>query len=174
MQYSYRLIRSDRKTLSLEITPASELLVRAPRRLPTSEIDRFVESKTAWIEKHLEKSRLRNAAAEAETLTDKQIAELKATAQKILPHKTALYAAMMGLEPASVKITSAKKRLGSCSVKNGICYSYMLMRYPEKAIDYVVVHELAHIRFKNHGWEFYALIEKFMPDYRERLALLKK
>lgn len=174
MQHSYRLIRSDRKTLSLEITPSSELLVRAPRRLPTSEIDSFVESKSKWIEKHLEKSRLRGAMAEAGKLTDKQVAELKAKARKILPQKTAFYAAMMALEPTSVKITSAKKRLGSCSAKNGICYSYTLMRYPEKAIDYVVVHELAHIRFKNHGWEFYALIEKYMPDYRERLALIKK
>ena len=48
------------------------------------------------------------------------------------------------------------------------------MQYPESAIDYVVVHELAHIRYKNHGKEFYAFIETYLPDYKERVALLKK
>jgi predicted metal-dependent hydrolase len=48
------------------------------------------------------------------------------------------------------------------------------MLYPEEAIDYVVVHELAHIKYKNHGMEFYKLIESILPDYKKRKALLKK
>ena len=79
----------------------------------------------------------------------------------------------MGLEPTGVKITSAKKRFGSCSAKNSICYSWRLMLYSKEAIDYVVVHELAHIAHKNHGPQFYALIEKYLPDYKEREKLLR-
>jgi predicted metal-dependent hydrolase len=167
--HSYMLIRSSRKTLCLEITRGAELLVRAPRFLTKSEIDRFVGSKAAWIEKHLEIIR-QNPVTD---LTDEQIDALKRKAAQILPAKTSHYAGIMGLKPSSVKITSAKKRLGSCSEKNGVCYSYRLMLYPDEAIDYVVVHELAHIKHKNHGKNFYSLIEKFMPDYRQKKALFK-
>ena len=79
----------------------------------------------------------------------------------------------MGLKPKGVKITSAKKRFGSCSANDSICYSWRLMLYPKEAIDYVVVHELAHIVHKNHGQGFYSLIEKYLPDYKERENLLR-
>ena len=57
----------------------------------------------------------------------------------------------MGLTPAAVTITGARKRFGSCSASNRICYSWRLMQYPEAAVDYVVVHELAHIVHKDHS-----------------------
>jgi hypothetical protein len=78
-----------------------------------------------------------------------------------------------GLKPQYIKITSAKRRFGSCSGKNGICFSWRLMRYPESAIDYVIVHELAHIEHKNHGGAFYDRIEAILPDLRERRKLLR-
>lgn len=73
------------------------------------------------------------------------------------------YAAIMGVVPTSVKITAAKSRFGSCSGKNGICFSLYLMQYQEEAIDYVVVHELAHIRHHDHSSAFYAEVAKVMP-----------
>ena len=79
----------------------------------------------------------------------------------------------MELKPAGIKITSAQKRFGSCSGKNSICYSWRLMLYPPEAIDYVVVHELAHIVHKNHSAKFYALVAKYLPDYKERENLLR-
>ena len=79
----------------------------------------------------------------------------------------------MGVKPTGIKITSAKKQIGSCSGKNSICYSWGLMQYAPEAIDYVVVHELAHIIHKNHGKDFYKLIEKYLPDYKKREKLLK-
>ena len=82
-------------------------------------------------------------------------------------------AAIMGVTPASVKITSARTRFGSCSGKNGICFSLYLMQYPEAAIDYVVVHELAHIRRHDHSPAFYAEVARVLPDYKERMKLLK-
>ena len=94
-------------------------------------------------------------------------------AKKILPDKVAYYSKLMNLYPTALKITAAKTRFGSCSGKDSICFSYLLMRYPDEAIDYVVVHELAHIKHKNHSKAFYALIEKYLPDYKEREKLLK-
>ena len=83
------------------------------------------------------------------------------------------YAEWMGVTPTGVKITGAKTRFGSCSAKNSLCFSLYLMAYPDAAVDYVVVHELAHIRHKNHSPAFYAEVARVMPDYRERRKLLK-
>ena len=79
----------------------------------------------------------------------------------------------MGLKYGRIKITSAKTRYGSCSIDKNICFSYMLMLYPEAARDYVIVHELCHLVHMNHGRKFYDLLAKFMPDYKERKRLLK-
>ena len=98
---------------------------------------------------------------------------LKKLAQEYIPPRVAEFSRVMELYPNGVKITSAKTRHGSCSGKNNLCFSYRLMRYPKEAVDYVIVHELAHIKHKNHQKEFYELIEKYMPDYKERQRLLK-
>jgi predicted metal-dependent hydrolase len=73
-----------------------------------------------------------------------------------------------------VKITAARKRFGSCSGRNGLCFSLYLMQYPPEAIDYVVVHELAHITHKNHSPAFHSLIARYLPDHKARRAMLKK
>lgn len=172
MTYDYKIIRSERRTLALEITEKPEILVRAPRRCPTAYIHSFVESREDWIASHMEKQRLR--AAERRVLSKEEIEELVTRAKKELPPLVAHYAEIMGLSPAGVKITKAAKRFGSCSSKNALCFSYRLMLYPQEAIEYVVVHELSHIVHHNHGSEFYALIKTVLPDYKTRSRLLKK
>lgn len=171
--HQYTLLRSKRKTMSLEISK-SGVVVRAPLKLPQSTIDAFVEQHAAWIEKHILATAKRHEAERLNKLTDEQITELKARAKEILPQRVTHYADIMGLMPSGVKITSAEKRFGSCSPKNSLCFSYRLMLFPEKAIDYVVVHELAHIKHKNHQKNFYARIAEVMPDFKARRALLKK
>ena len=79
----------------------------------------------------------------------------------------------MGLKYNSVRINGAKTRFGSCSAKKNISYSYRLMAYPEEAIDYVVVHELAHLVEMNHSPRFYNVIARVLPDYKARKRLLK-
>ena len=79
----------------------------------------------------------------------------------------------MGLKYSRITITGAKTRFGSCSSKGNISFSYRLMLYPEAAREYVVIHELAHLLEMNHSKRFYAIIEKYIPDYKERKKLLK-
>ena len=78
-----------------------------------------------------------------------------------------------GLKYNRITITSAKTRFGSCTTQKNISFSYRLMLYPELAREYVVVHELAHLIEMNHSKKFYAIIEKYLPDYKERKKLLK-
>ena len=169
----YTLIRSDRRTLGLEITPELAVVVRAPRRCRQQDIDRFVAAHTDWICRHLDIQRQRQAARAARQVTPEQETELRRRAAAIIPERVAMYAARMGVIPTGVKITGAQKRFGSCSGKNSLCFSWRLMQYPPEAVDYVVVHELAHIRHHNHGPAFWAFVEDTMPDYRRRQALLR-
>lgn len=168
----YELIRSRRKTLALEITRDCRVLVRAPLRLSQARIDAFVESHAVWIARHLEAQRQR-AAAMPPAPTSEEVEALKKKARTILPPKIAFWSAKMGLFPTGFKVTTARHRYGSCNARNSLCFSCFLMNYPDEVIDLVVVHELCHIQEKNHGPRFYALLERYLPDHRERKKLLK-
>ena len=165
------MIRSRRRTVALEITRECKVRVRAPLRMPQAAIDDFVASHQSWLEEHLTRQRTRMAAAPPPP-TPEELRALKARAREILPPKVAYYSRLLGLFPTGVKITAARTRYGSCSGKNSLCFSCFLVDSPEPAIDLVVVHELCHIRYKNHGPAFYALLSSVFPDYRERQKLL--
>lgn len=169
----YNVIRSKRKTLALVINAQGEVVVRAPLRCSDKIIASFVESHEAWISKNLIKVEQRRKNAAAFEIDEADAAEYIRRAKEYLPARTQYWSDITGLRPSYVKITSAGKRYGSCNGKNGICYSYRLMAYPERAVDYVIVHELAHIRHRNHGAEFYRLIEKYIPDYKECEKILR-
>lgn len=167
----YKIEYSFRKTVSLCIKN-EELVVKAPYGASKKRIDEIVTSHASWVEKSLE--RQRSANAKFDSLTDKDIIALKKKAKEVLSYKTARYAEIMGLKYGRITITSAKGRFGSCSSKGNISFSYRLMLYPEEAIDYVVVHELAHLVEMNHSPRFYAVVASVLPDYKERKKLLKK
>ncbi len=167
----YELIKSrKRRTIEMSINDEGKLVVRAPQNMAKSEIDAFVEKHRLWAEKHM---KLKKERIKKYSVSPEEEENIKKNALPYLKERTEYFSAIMGLEPTGVKITSAKKRFGSCSAKNSICYSWRLMLYSKEAIDYVVVHELAHIAHKNHGPQFYALIEKYLPDYKEREKLLR-
>lgn len=167
----YTLIRSRRRTLAVEISRDCRVIVRSPLRTPTTVIDAFVSQRRDWIETHLQ--RRREYVQTHPPLAAEEVEALRRRAKEDLPPRVAHWAAIMGLTPTGIKITAARTRYGSCSGKNSLCFSLYLMQYPEEAIDAVVVHELAHIRHKNHSPAFYAEVERWLPDYRQRAQLLK-
>lgn len=171
MKFEYSVVRSSRRTVSMEVTPELNIIVRAPHRMSASAIERFASEHEEWAAAHIEKMRLRiQNHPEPDTETKER---LRSEAKKVIPELVAKYARIMGVSPAGIKITDAGKRFGSCSGRNSLCFSLRLMSYPAEAVEYVVVHELAHIRYKNHSRDFYAYIERFMPDFREREKLLR-
>ena len=168
----YELLRSARRTLALEIARDGRVLVRAPMGLSQKRIDDFVSRHAGWIEEHQAIQRRRREARPEPTAAERE--DCIRRAKECLPERVAHYSQIMGLYPTGITITGAEKRFGSCSGKNRICFSWRLMRYPEEAVDYVVVHELAHIRHKDHSKAFYACIEEILPDWRERRRLLRE
>ena len=101
----------------------------------------------------------------------------KMIARQVLINRTIHFAKMMGIMPGAVKINSAKTRWGSCSVRKNINYSWRLIMAEDNVIDYVVVHELAHITQMNHSDKFWRIVSGVLPDYkarRERLNVLQQ
>ena len=161
---------SKRRTINVSVKDG-RLFVKAPKGTPRLQIEDILKKHSRWISDRMEKSeKLLNLE---NNLTKERVEALKKTAKGYFAEKTAYYAALMGLKYNRITITSARTRFGSCSSKGNICFSYRLMLYPEKSREYVVVHELAHLVHMNHSSVFYDLVRRYMPDYKERRALLK-
>ena len=94
-------------------------------------------------------------------------------AKQHLTERTLAFARQTSVAPAAIKITGARMRWGSCSAKKSINYSWRLIMAADEIIDYVVVHELAHLVQMNHSKKFWVVVEKILPDYRSRQAGLK-
>jgi predicted metal-dependent hydrolase len=168
MEYTVKY--SKRKTVALTLKDGS-LTVRAPFGTTKSTISSLIEKHKDWINKQLTKMPLNSKMSQE--LSKEETERLRALAREALSAKTKYYADIMGIKYGKVRITSAKTRFGSYSARGDISYSLRLMLYPEEAIDYVVVHEVAHIKEMNHSKNFYAIIEKVMPDYKLRKRMLK-
>ena len=97
----------------------------------------------------------------------------KSMAKRIINEKVAEYAKLMNAAPTAIRITSAKTRWGSCSGKNSVNFSWRLIMADDDVIDYVVVHELAHIKEHNHSSRFWAVVESVLPDYKASKRKLK-
>lgn len=168
------VIRSDRRSISLEITPAGEVLVRAPRRMPEAEIRKFVQEKSSWLTKHLAKREADKAALETEGFfTEEEIKRLCKLAKQIIPEKVAYYARLMGVTYGRIAIRKQKTKWGSCSQDGNLNFNCLLMMAPPEVLDYVVVHELCHRLEMNHSARFWAKVEHVMPNYRVPRKWLK-
>lgn len=167
----FTLIKSRRKTVALEIAPDGALIVRAPKSYTEKQAKAFVEKNQAWIDKHLPKIQQKYQAMTA--VSDKEILLAKKCLDGLARILIEKYGRMLRVYPKNIKITSAKKRFGSCATNNNVCFSYLLCFYPFDAIEYVVVHELCHIFHHNHSKSFHNLVEKTLPDAKKKEKLLK-
>ena len=169
MTFEYFVIRSQRRSISISIKD-NLVIVRAPNGAENDVIARILKKHERWIEKHLQKTEEKRSRTPE--LSESEINAMKRSASEYFPPLVDKFSSLMGLKCSRIRITSAEHRYGSCNSKGNICFSYRLMLYPEAAREYVVVHELAHLKEMNHSPAFYKIIEKYMPDYRERKKLL--
>jgi predicted metal-dependent hydrolase len=93
--------------------------------------------------------------------------------QRILPPLVEKWADRMGVRPAAITYRKTKRQWGSCSSTDRLSFNTMLAKVPIEAIEYVVVHELAHIRHKHHQKTFWQLIAHHLPDYKARIETLQ-
>ena len=179
MNLPVTVIRSRRRTLSLEIRPDCTVVVRAPLRCSEAEIRRFISEKEGWLLRHLEKMRnaLQNpASGEAlpPPLTREELEALAEQAMKDLPERCAHFAPLIGVRYGRITIRNQKTRWGSCSARGNLNFNCLLMLAPPEVQDYVVVHELCHRKEMNHSNRFWAEVQRILPDYKERRKWLKE
>lgn len=136
-----------------------------------ADIRRFVESKSGWIEKHLEK---RTAAARLPVFTDEQLQVLARQARQTIPERVAHFAPLVGVTYGRITIRSQHTLWGSCSSKGSLNFNCLLMLTPPEVLDYVVVHELCHRKEMNHSARFWAEVEHVLPDYEIRRKWLRE
>lgn len=173
MEQKIEIIRSSRKTLSLQIKPDGRVIVRAPQRLPMRETKRFLEEKSEWLNTHLQKVAEANAAGEEAPLSPEGLHALAEQALREFPPKVAEYAAQMGVAYGRITIRNQTTRWGSCSTQGNLNFNCLLMLAPEEVRDYVIIHELAHRKQMNHSAAFWAEVEAVCPNYKELRAWLK-
>ena len=170
------VIRSARKSLGLEVRDANTVLARIPTRVSDRELKAFVENHRSWI---LEKTEVMAEREEKRKSTPAPPPELlsKTDRMKIqlkIGKRVRHYCEAMGVTVGYVTVKNQKTRWGSCSAKGNVNFNYQLAFLPEELLDYVVIHELAHRNHMDHSRAFWAEVEKYCPDYRERRAALKE
>ncbi len=98
----------------------------------------------------------------------------KEEAKQFAPLLVEKWSKKMALSPTDIRFRKTKRQWGSCSGKNVLSFNTMIMKLPQDVIQYIIVHELAHIKHKHHQKSFWKLVEYHMPDYKQYVAELKK
>ena len=169
------IIKSNRKSLSIEVKKDLRIIVRAPLFISNRDIEKFIADKSVWIEKTIEKVKVRNKQEKSmPKFTTEEIHNLADKALEIIPKRVDYYAKIMGVSYGRITIRNQVSRWGSCSAKGNLNFNCLLMLCPADVIDYVVVHELCHIKEMNHSKKFWSLVERFCPEYNQHKAWLKE
>ena len=166
----YTLIRSDRKSISLQIRPDGQVVVRCPRRMPKRDVEAFLAEKNLWLTTHLSRIQSR---PQRPPFTREELEVLAEEARYALPRRVEFFARQMGVTYERITVRSQKTRWGSCSARGNLNFNCLLMLTPPEVLDYVVVHELCHRKEMNHSPRFWAQVEAVLPDYRVQLKWLK-
>ena len=170
------VIRSNRKTMAIQVNSDLTVTVRAPRCASSNDIERILREKEPWIRKHIEQMQEKKALYESEEieyLTNEEIQELADRALEYIPKRVEYFSRRMGVNYGRITIRNQKTRWGSCSEKGNLNFNCLLMLTPSEVIDYVVVHELCHRKQMNHSKDFWNEVEKVIPNYRESVQWLK-
>ena len=170
----FRIVRSDRRTLALQISPRGEVLVRAPRRMSEARIREFVEANAEWVYAKLARFQAMHAAEPAiPRLTPAQLEELRERARAELEARVRRFAPLLGVTWGRIAIRTQHTLWGSCSAKGNLNFNALLALTPPEVQDYVVIHELCHRKHMDHSPLFWAEVERLAPDWRTQRAWLK-
>ncbi len=171
------IMKSKRKTLAIEIKNDLRVIVRAPLFVSNIEIQRFVTEKSYWIEKTIEKVKAKNEQEKLNPvpkLTEEEIRALADKALDVIPKRVEYYAKIIGVEYGRITIRKQVSRWGSCSAKGNLNFNCLLMLCPKEVLDYVVIHELCHLKEMNHTQKFWTLVNRFCPKYEQYKRWLKE
>ncbi|HEX2859720.1 MAG TPA: YgjP-like metallopeptidase domain-containing protein [Alphaproteobacteria bacterium] len=162
----------------MRLRPDGTVAALVPPRWSDKDITDMLHRHRRWLKKRALDAAAKQAA-KAEKLPPSKASPLpvswyKRAAALTLPVRVAHFARVMKLDPRLVKISSGKRHWGLCNTRREISLSYRLILVPPELADYVIIHELAHLVHMNHGKRFWALVEKYVPDYVTKRRTLNK
>ncbi len=174
-EYNVEVRRSKRKSAAIKITADMQIVVFVPLYVSDNEIERMVISKSKWIDEHMLKVQSTiDERSKLEKITFEQVKELENQAVEYIPKRVKYYAEKENFVYNKITIKNLVSRWGSCSTKGNLNFNCLLMLTPDYVIDYIVVHELCHLREMNHSEKFWAEVEKIIPDYQRAELWLKQ
>jgi predicted metal-dependent hydrolase len=170
----YTLVRSARRrrTITITVGDADNVVVRAPLRTTRSAVDDVVRRKSAWIlrRRHAESHR----RARKPQFSDTERAAFVERAREAIDTAVRRWAPVVGRRPSRALVRNQKRLWGSCSRDGTLRFNWRLVLLDRSLLEYVVVHELAHLRVRNHQREFWSVVEAALPDFKERRARLRE
>ncbi len=163
---SYVVRRSLRaRSVRLSVYPDGRVVVSAPRFVPLVFIKRFVETKAEWIEERMNLFRARGVPVVDPARAKKSYLEHKEAARVLVHDRLSHLNQAYGFSYKKVFIKNQKTCWGSCSKKGNLNFSYRLLFLPPHLADYIIAHELCHLKEMNHGAAFWALVSQIFPQY---------
>lgn len=156
-EIQYEITYSKIKNVYIQIKEG-KVIIKAPKRINKKELEKIIENKSEWIKRSLEKSNQKQE--KIEKYTQEQFKEIVENQANELIKET-------GLVPNKIRIRDIKYAWGTCSANKNITINYKLIKYSKQAIRYVILHELCHLKYMNHSKDFWNLVEKYMPNYKE-------
>ena len=168
----YNIIHTKRKTIAICVKNDGSVVVKCPKFVSKKVINEFVNEKKEWIEK--ERNKIINSLNSKIVIDSQTEFELKKKAVDVIEKKVNFYSKIINVNPNKIVIGNAKSYWGYCDAKNNINFSWRLMLASDRAIDYVVVHELTHVKYHNHSKEFWNAVCKVIPDYKVLKQELKE
>lgn len=172
---SVQVVRKRIKNMYLRVRPQDgQVVASVPLQLPWEQVEEFLQRKRAWIVQNHEKA-LQSPQRSAETADADERRAWRAVVQAGTEALVAKWEPILGVEVKTLAYRSMRSRWGSCQPDTGrVCINTRLALYPPRCLEYVVVHELCHFHEQNHGSRFKALLDRYLPDWRQADALLKR
>lgn len=164
---SYELVKSKIKNMYIYIKDG-KVTVKVPTRLKEKDIQDFVNKKSKWIYEKIKQDRKKTKVEEK--IEQEEVEKLEI----VVKNSIKKYAQELKELPNKVRIRDIKYAWGSCSSNRNITINKKLAKKDVKVVEYVVLHEMCHLKYMNHSKEFWNLIQVHMPEYKQYKKILKQ
>jgi predicted metal-dependent hydrolase len=167
----YKIKNSYRaKHIRLALYPDKTIVVTKPFLCSQKTVDKFIISKKDWIQKKLQYF---DKLPKKKNFSRNHYLQNKEIARKVVYNKVDKYSLELGLDYKKISIRNQKTRWGSCSKDGNLNFNYKIIFLPDHLQNYIIIHELCHLKELNHSKEFWNLVEKICPDYKKYRQELK-
>lgn len=170
----YRLRQHPRaRRINITVRRDGTVWVTKPRRVPVREVEAFVRTCEQWILRAQEKFSAAPKTSRIES-SKKEYEKYKKMAQREVARRVSHFNALYRVPVSKIVVRNQKSRWGSCSHTGVLSFNYRILFLPAHLADYIVVHELCHLREMNHSKRFWGLVALAVPDHKERRKELRK